>query len=139
MLLPDGDGIDFLTELRASPAGAAMPILMLSTEAEVKDRIRGLKTGADEYVGKPYDAKYVVGRARASCCASSGGRQPIRPTILVIDDSLTFRESAERGARGAGYRVLTARAARRACRPSPTGGRAPSSSTACCRAWMARR
>src|SRR6476619_5901063 len=45
--LPDGSGIDLLREIRARPDGAALPILMLSTEAEVRDRIRGLATGAD--------------------------------------------------------------------------------------------
>ena len=39
------------------------PVMLLSSELEVKDRIRGLKTGADEYVGKPYDKSYVVARA----------------------------------------------------------------------------
>ncbi|HEV7554851.1 MAG TPA: response regulator, partial [Kofleriaceae bacterium] len=38
--LPDGDGVEFLEELRAEPAFAELPIVMLSTEAEVKDRIR---------------------------------------------------------------------------------------------------
>ena len=47
VLLPDGDGIDLLKEIRANPATSATLILMLSTEAEVKDRIRGLQTGAN--------------------------------------------------------------------------------------------
>src|SRR5688572_26415549 len=53
VLLPDGDGVDLLEEIRRSPSGASVVIVMLSSEAEVKDRIRGLQTGADEYVGKP--------------------------------------------------------------------------------------
>ena len=64
VLLPDGDGVELLRELRGDAATADAPILMLSTEAEVKDRIRGLRTGADEYVGKPYDTGYVVAQAR---------------------------------------------------------------------------
>lgn len=44
VILPDGDGITLLEEIRNSPATAALPVLLLSTEAEVKDRIRGLKT-----------------------------------------------------------------------------------------------
>ncbi|MGH2898996.1 MAG: response regulator, partial [Solirubrobacteraceae bacterium] len=39
VLLPDGDGVAFLEELRADPRYAELPVLMLSTEAEVKDRI----------------------------------------------------------------------------------------------------
>jgi two-component system, NtrC family, sensor kinase len=106
VLLPDGDGIDFLTELRASPSGAEMAILVLSTEADVKDRIRGLKTGADEYVGKPYDAKHVVGRARELLRVD--GVASDQTSILVVDDSPTFREALREAFTKTGYRVLTA-------------------------------
>jgi two-component system, NtrC family, sensor kinase len=63
VILPDADGVDFLAEVRQSPA-SGIPVMLLSTEAEVHDRIRGLKTGADEYIGKPYDTAYVVARAK---------------------------------------------------------------------------
>ncbi len=59
--LPDGDGIDLLKEIRASAAGAEMPILMLSSEAEVKDRIRGLRTGADEVPGQALRHRLHIG------------------------------------------------------------------------------
>ena len=49
--LPDGDGLVFLEELRAQPAFAELPILMLSSEADVTDRVRGLKTGATSRSG----------------------------------------------------------------------------------------
>ena len=64
VLLPDGDGVEFLQELKANPQTAAIPVMLLSTEAQVRDRVHGLKTGADEYIGKPYDSGYVVARAR---------------------------------------------------------------------------
>src|SRR5215218_9098988 len=62
VLLPDGDGVDLLDEIRRSPSGASAVIVMLSSEAEVKDRIRALRNGADEYVGKPYDCGYLVAK-----------------------------------------------------------------------------
>src|SRR5216683_1447960 len=62
VLLPDGDGIDLLREIRSHSATVRTPIMLLSSEAEVSDRIRGMTTGADEYVGKPYDQSYVVAR-----------------------------------------------------------------------------
>ena len=64
VLLPDGDGIEFLQEIRTTSSTAGTPVMLLSSEAEVRDRVRGLNTGADEYVGKPYDQSYVVARAR---------------------------------------------------------------------------
>jgi DNA-binding response OmpR family regulator len=64
VLLPDGDGVEFLREIRAAPATCKVPVLLLSSEADVKDRVRGLWMGANDYVGKPYDAGYVVARAQ---------------------------------------------------------------------------
>src|SRR5260370_15393590 len=63
VLLPDGDGVELLQEIRATPSASGTAVMMLSTEAEIHDRIRGLTTGADEYVGKPYQPAYVVSRA----------------------------------------------------------------------------
>jgi PAS domain S-box-containing protein len=104
ILLPDGDGIDLLKAIKsASPATA---VLLLSSEVEVRDRVRGLKTGADGYVGKPYDAANVVSRARELTRAS--GPERTKPVVLVIDDSATSRERMREGLEGAGYAVLTA-------------------------------
>jgi DNA-binding response OmpR family regulator len=103
VLLPDGDGIDLLRELRATPQGAAMPVLMLSSEAQVSDRIRGLATGSSDYVGKPYDRDYVVARA-----ARLLGRDGDDAPVLLIDDSITFREQLASMLRDAGYRVAQA-------------------------------
>ena len=105
VLLPDGDGVDLLREIRGTTCSAGLPVIMLSTEAEVRDRIRGLKTGADEYVGKPYDSFYVVSRARE--LLRDPGRDPgNKATILVIDDSLTFREELRAAIESAGYAVV---------------------------------
>jgi two-component system, NtrC family, sensor kinase len=73
VLLPDADGVDLLTELRASATYEVVPIILLSTESEVKDRIRGLRTGADEYVGKP-------GTSSPRPASSSGKGPPPSPT-----------------------------------------------------------
>ena len=64
ILLPDGDGIELLKEIRAMPSATGTAVMLLSTEAEIRDRVHGLTTGADEYVGKPYEPLYLVARAR---------------------------------------------------------------------------
>jgi DNA-binding response OmpR family regulator len=107
VLLPDADGIEFLRELRGNPAQKALPVLVLSTEAEVKDRIRGLQTGADEFVGKPYDRSYVVARGRR-LLRGPGETGESRKMVLVIDDSTTYRERLRGALSEAGYDVLTA-------------------------------
>jgi two-component system, NtrC family, sensor kinase len=104
VVLPDADGIQLLTEIRAT-SQAPPPILLLSTEAEVRDRIRGLETGADDYVGKPYDTGYVIARARALL---SAGQSPTRSTILIVDDSPTFRHELKQSLEASNYLVATA-------------------------------
>ncbi len=106
VVLPDGDGIELLEELRRRPAEERVVVLMLTSEVEIRDRIRGLSTGADEYVGKPYDAGYVVARARELVSAVRGPRTQ-RP-VLLIDDSPTFRAALEAALSAEGYRVLSA-------------------------------
>jgi two-component system NtrC family sensor kinase len=105
VVLPDGDGIELLRELRGGPAPST-PVMMLSTEAEIHDRIRGLKTGANDYVGKPYDVGYVIATARRLLQAQAE-HESLHP-VLLIDDSPTFRAELGGALARAGYSVLTA-------------------------------
>jgi two-component system, NtrC family, sensor kinase len=107
VVLPDADGVELLVELRRD--APATPMILLSSEAEVRDRIRGLNTGADEYVGKPYDTTYLVGRARELIHEREPALVPDgRTTVLVIDDSLTFRAALTTALEDAGYRAVGA-------------------------------
>jgi two-component system NtrC family sensor kinase len=112
ILLPDGDGIELLKEIRAMPSATGTAVMLLSTEAEIRDRVHGLTTGADEYVGKPYEPLYLVARARELICgdgsSADGGVPSSRQTILLIDDSMTFREALKEVLDEEGYRVLVA-------------------------------
>lgn len=105
VILPDGYGTEFLEELPVLTKSVP-PVLMLSSESEVKSRIRGLQAGADEYVGKPYDRNYVVVRLGELIRAR---RQTHREDcVLLIDDSRTVREEVGTLLSDAGYRVMTA-------------------------------
>ena len=103
VVLPDGDGLALLREVKAS--SPTTPVMLLSAESEVAARLRGLRTGADEYVGKPYDMSYVLARAR-QLIRSVSSREANGTQILVVDDSLTFREQLRETLEGAGYTVL---------------------------------
>lgn len=108
VLLPDGDGLELLQELRGAPDTSHIPVMLLSTENEIKDRVRGLKTGADEYVGKPYDLNYVIARAHEMASKKAQPSAQAPAPILVIDDSLTFREELRAALTAAEYSVVTA-------------------------------
>src|SRR5215213_2597102 len=65
IMLPDGDGFDILGQLRASPEFATLPIVLLTSKAELADIRRGLALGADGYITKPYSKDQlaeVIGR-----------------------------------------------------------------------------
>jgi two-component system NtrC family sensor kinase len=105
VVLPDGDGVDLLREIRLRADGVR--VIMLSSEAEVSTRIRALQIGADDYVGKPYDLTYVIARARELLTDATSA--PIaRASVLVIDDSPTFREALRDALEAAGYSVVLA-------------------------------
>lgn len=61
--LPDGDGRDFCNGLRAR--GFKMPIIMLTGSAEETDVVRGLDSGANDYVSKPFRLSELMARLRA--------------------------------------------------------------------------
>jgi len=107
VLLPDGDGIGLLRELREDPTTARTPVMLLSSEADVRDRIRGMHTGADEYAGKPYDIAWVVARARDLATRGTAETRD-RPRILLVDDSPTFRKAMGEALEAAGYEVQAA-------------------------------
>jgi DNA-binding response OmpR family regulator len=113
ILLPDGSGIDLLKEIRSETEFVNLPVIMLSTEAEVRHRIRGLTTGADEYVGKPYDSAYVAKCARGLAMGPSSGAGAhseghTGKKILVVDDSPTYLDALAELLREDGHDVVLA-------------------------------
>lgn len=71
LILPDGDGLDVLRQLRQANCQAAV-IVLSSRDAEA-DRILALEIGADDYVTKPFSPREVVARVRAVLRRTSGG------------------------------------------------------------------
>ncbi len=64
-MMPKVSGIEVCRRLKMRPDTRGIPIIMLSARAEEVDRIRGLETGADDYVIKPYSVLELMARARA--------------------------------------------------------------------------
>ena len=61
--LPDGDGMEVLARLRGQPG--EMPLLVLSARDQIRDRIKGLAAGADDYLVKPFDLDELSARVEA--------------------------------------------------------------------------
>ncbi|MCZ0811098.1 MAG: phosphate regulon transcriptional regulator PhoB [Pseudomonadota bacterium] len=64
-MLPNVSGIEVCRQLKTRPDTRGVPILMLSARSEEVDRVRGLETGADDYVIKPYSVIELMARVRA--------------------------------------------------------------------------
>jgi two-component system, OmpR family, KDP operon response regulator KdpE len=60
--LPDGDGVDFIHDLRN---WSQIPVIVLSARSEEADKVRALDAGADDYLTKPFGAAELVARVRA--------------------------------------------------------------------------
>ena len=63
--LPDIDGEEVCRRFRTQQATANVPILMLTARTEVDDRVRGLDSGADDYLSKPFERAEILARIRA--------------------------------------------------------------------------
>ena len=64
-MLPWVSGLELCRQLRRKPQTAHLPIIMLTARAEEPDRLRGLDTGADDYVVKPFSVDELIARIRA--------------------------------------------------------------------------
>jgi len=64
-MLPRVSGIEICRRIRAKPETKNLPIIMLTARSEEADRIRGLETGADDYLTKPFSTDELVARVRA--------------------------------------------------------------------------
>jgi two-component system, OmpR family, phosphate regulon response regulator PhoB len=64
-MLPGMSGLELCRRLRRRETTAAMPVLMLTARGEEADRVRGLATGADDYVVKPFSVPELVARVKA--------------------------------------------------------------------------
>ena len=64
-MMPHVSGLEVCRRLRARPETRGIPIIMLSARSEEVDKVRGLETGADDYVIKPYSLVELMARLRA--------------------------------------------------------------------------
>jgi two-component system OmpR family response regulator len=100
--LPDGSGLDWVRSLRAR--GVATPVLMLTARDLLSDRVRGLDSGADDYLVKPFEPEELSARLRVV------GRRAAGSASALLRLGEAELDLAARTARHQGVRTeLTAR------------------------------
>ncbi len=102
IMLPGKDGLTICRELRSKKIEA--PILMLTARSAVKDKVAGLNSGADDYLGKPFEFEELIARVRALLRR----RTAARTTLLQVED-LTLDQVTHRVTRAGKEIELTAR------------------------------
>jgi DNA-binding response OmpR family regulator len=118
LVLPDGNGHDFLWHMRSSPDFNNVPVMLLTAGSEAQSRTRGAGTQPEEYISKPYDRDDLARRATA--LVERKPSEPAPPSsakeaslagkrFLVVDDSPTYRETLAQLLRRSGSHVVLAR------------------------------
>ena len=96
-MLPSVSGVELCRRLRARQETRAIPILMLTARGEESDRIRGLSTGADDYVVKPFSLPELMARVKAILRRSA----PDRMADVLKSSEIELDRAAHRVMRGA--------------------------------------
>ncbi|WP_162343475.1 response regulator transcription factor [Cyclobacterium salsum] len=94
--LPDGDGLDLLSESKKHQKHAL--IIILTARSDIKDRVKGLEMGADDYLSKPFSFLELKARMQAILRRKSGwNKEEINIGGFILDlDSWTVRYQAEK-------------------------------------------
>jgi two-component system OmpR family response regulator len=102
VMLPGFDGYEVCRRLRAQEVWS--PTLMLTARDEIEDRVRGLDSGADDYLVKPFSSDELLARIRALVRRGA----PPRPTRIIVGD-VVLDPASRQVWRGAEELALTSR------------------------------
>ena len=94
-MLPGMSGIDYARRLRTIPETKDIPIIMLTAKGEEADKVRGLETGADDYITKPFSTKELLARVKAVLrrYSNDNDSEVIEVDGLILDPE-TYRVTA---------------------------------------------
>ena len=84
VVMPVMDGYELCRRIKAQPAWQGIPVVLLTSVTDPLAIVRGLASGADHYVTKPYDADRLLGRVR-SVLQHAGGEQRMLPPPVAIE------------------------------------------------------
>ncbi len=103
VMLPDIDGLQVCRRLRANPVTTNVGILMLTAKDDVRDRVSGLESGADDYLTKPFSFEELLARVRALLRreqrqhgANTSGNRILGVADITIDEAAREVKRGER-------------------------------------------
>lgn len=95
IMMPKLDGIEVLTRLRRQ--GSHLPVLLLTAKGEVDDKVRGLDSGANDYLTKPFASQELLARIRAMTRPRTGEETSLLRLGNLTLDRATFELSTPSG------------------------------------------
>jgi len=95
IMLPKRDGLSLIRQLREQKVNT--PALILSAKDSVDDRVKGLETGADDYLTKPFAFSELLARVQALIRRAGGISDPTRLTVADLSVNLLTREVVRDG------------------------------------------
>lgn len=111
-MLPHVSGIEVCRQLKMGAETARIPIIMLSARSEEVDKIRGLETGADDYITKPYSVAELLARLRTQLRrvrpAAVGERLEYDDIIMDLAEHRVYRQGEQLNLGPTEFRLLTA-------------------------------
>ncbi|WP_425050641.1 phosphate regulon transcriptional regulator PhoB [Psychromarinibacter sp. S121] len=110
-MLPGVSGIEICRRLKTRPQTRTVPVIMLSARSEEVDRVRGLETGADDYVVKPFSVIELMARVRAQLRrtrpAAVGQQLEFSDILLDAETHKVSRDGKELKLGPTEFRLLT--------------------------------
>ncbi len=83
LMLPDADGLELVTQLRQNVMTRSLPVIMVTAKTTELDKVRGLDSGADDYLTKPFSVMELISRVKALLRRSMKG---LNERIITIGE-----------------------------------------------------
>ena len=83
LMLPDADGLRLVTQLRQNVMTMSLPVIMVTAKTTEKDKVRGLDSGADDYLTKPFSVMELISRVKALLRRSMKG---LKERVITIGE-----------------------------------------------------
>ncbi len=87
IMLPDKDGIAVLKDIRNNESTKNVPVIMITAKSTESDKVKGLESGADDYVTKPFGVMELISRIKAVLRRSGGVNQDVMDYKGIVLDN----------------------------------------------------